>query len=106
MIQARLMRGGGGNGPSAMPRLPSGSQGSFSNSSGLLKIRGFNVEKTNFSTVLATCFCVFNPFAENNNHVKKRLEKIMNEQETLVSKFAAVWASSHIIPSIAPIATH
>jgi len=72
----------------------------------LLKILGFNSDETNFSNLLAARLCVFSPFFENNNQVKRRLEKITNEQETLVSKFAAVWASSHIIPSIAPIATH
>lgn len=105
-IQARFGRGGGGNGPSAIPRLPSGSQCSFSNSSGLLKIRDFNFEKTNFSTVLATLFCVFSPFAENSIHVKTRLERITIEQQTLASTFPAALASSHRTPSIVPMATH
>ena len=104
--QARLLRGGGGYGLSAIPKLPSASQCSFSNGSGLLKIRGFNAEKTNFSTVVATRFCVFNPFLENSIHVKTRLERITIEQETLESTFPAALASSHTTPSIVPMATH
>ena len=104
--QARLERGGGGYGPCARPRHPLVSQCRLLNGVDLAKILGLNNDKTNASNLLATRFCAFSPFLENNNHVKRTLEKITNEQETLMSKFAEDLASSHISPSIAPIATH
>lgn len=104
--QARLLRGGGGYGPTGRPRLPSVSESRLLNGADLLKILGSNSDETNFSNLLAACLCVFSPFFENNNHVKRRLEKITNEHEMLESALVAAWPSSHKAANIAPIVTH
>ena len=52
---ARLVRGGGGYGPSTRPRLPSLSGRSFLNSADFLIIRGFSSEETKLSIMPAAC---------------------------------------------------
>ena len=105
-IQARLLRGGGGYGPCARPRLPLVSQCRLLNGADLVKILGLNNDKTNVSNLLATRFCVFSPFLENNKQVKIKLTKITIEQETLASTFVAAWVNNHKAPNIALMATH